>query len=69
LVKSKNFSQYGSLFGQGSVAKADLDPAGGAVVEEPCIAHVAEILSAGNGALAERAAIDRFEKRLFTSGL
>jgi hypothetical protein len=54
----------GALLRERRRAIADLDPAGGAVVEQPGLAHVAKVFAAGDRAGAQSAAIDRFDERL-----
>ena len=51
------------LFFQRHVAVTDLDPARRAVVEQPGVLHVAQVLALGDRAGAERAALDRLEQR------
>src|SRR5262245_30912899 len=52
----------GPLLVERDVAKANFDPANGSVVAQPCVGHIAQILIACNGAIAQPARLDRLEQ-------
>ena len=58
----------GTLLGERRGAKAGFDPVRGAVLGDAGLAHVVQVFITGDGALAERAGLDRGQQRLCLSG-